>query len=400
MTSSPNLSLPPRGRRRGAAILCLVCSLPLVLGGCRPPGAAVAAGPPTVLVTEVKEQLDMPVTRSWVSTLIGSTTSKIKARVQGYIQKQVYKDGTVVKTDDLLFEIDPRPFVAALEQAKAQLANAQAQQIETSLTESRMVTLYKQSAVSEAERDKAVQDNAAAKATVQAMQANVQNAELNLSYTHVTAAISGIISIAAVNVGDLVSPSSGDLATLATVDPIKAVFYVSEQEYLKNSASINALADGQTDIVTVVTELILGDGSMFPHKGYVSAINLDVSEQTGTVKVDALFPNPGNTLRPGFFGMVRIMTCSTALYVPQRAVMEVQGKFLVAVVGPDNKVTIRSVAVGERVGADWIITRGLARGERIIVEGLQKVREGATVDPQPYVPAPVSNPAPTTAATT
>ena len=398
MTRSLDL-VRPQGLRRRAAMACLMCALPFVLGGCRPPGATVAAGPPTVLVTEVKEQLDLPVTRSWVSTLIGSTTSKIRARVQGYIQKQVYKDGSVVKVNDLLFEIDPRPFVAALEQAKAQLANAQAQQIETGLTEVRMVTLYKQSAVSEAERDKAVQDNAAAKATVQAMQANVQNAELNLSYTHVTAAISGIVSIAAVNVGDLVSPSSGDLATLATVDPIKAVFYVSEQEYMRNSASINAVADGRTDIVTA-TELILGDGALYPHKGYVSAVNLDVSEQTGTVKVDALFPNPGNTLRPGFFGMVRIMTRGAALHVPQRAVMEVQGKFLVAVVKPDNTVTIRSVAVGERVGSNWVITRGLARGECIIVEGTQKAREGAHVNPQPYVPAPVSNSAPATAATT
>ncbi len=398
MTSSFERMLHPHGGRRMAAVVCLICLLPLVLGGCRPRSAAVAAGPPTVLVTEVQEQHDMPVTRSWVSTLIGSTTSKIRARVQGYIQKQVYKDGSVVKVNDLLFEIDPRPFVAALEQAKAQLANAQAHQIETGLTETRMVTLYKESAVSEADRDKAVQDNAAAKATVQAMQANVQNAELNLSYTHVTAAISGIISIAAVNVGDLVSPSSGDLATLATVNPIKAEFYVSEQEYMKNSASINAVADGRTDIVTA-TELILGDGTMFPHKGYVSAVNLDVSEQTGTVKVDALFPNPGNTLRPGFFGMVRIMTRGAALYVPQRAVMEVQGRFLVAVVKPDNTVTIRSVTVGERVGSNWIIMRGLARGERIIVEGTQKAREGAHVNPQPFVPAPVSNSAPATART-
>ncbi|NLF38799.1 efflux RND transporter periplasmic adaptor subunit [bacterium] len=344
------------------------------------------AGPPEVLVAEAAVHTNLPLEHTWVGTLAGSTESKIKARVQGYVQKQVYSDGTVVKAGDVLFEIDPRPFAAALAQAKAEEASAEAKQVQTGLTEQRMVQLYKDNAVSEAERDKAVQDNAAAKAQVEAARAAVQDAEVNLAYTRVTAPITGIAGIALVHVGDLVSPASGDLTTMATVDPIKAVFYISEHEYLLSSETINAIAEGRDVPLPVEVDLVLADGAVFPHPGTLTAVDLQVSQQTGTVRIEALFPNPNNILRPGFYALTRIRTRVEALLVPQRAVMQMQGKTLVAVVTPSNTVTMRPVTAGDRYGAGWAILDGLKPGERVVVEGLQKVREGAPVVPMPYVP--------------
>jgi membrane fusion protein, multidrug efflux system len=343
-------------------------------------------GPPPVAVMEVSER-NVPIAREWVCTLDGSTNVSIQARVQGYIQKQNYANGSLVKAGELLFEIDPRPFEAAVAQARATLAKAQAQQIETGLTEKRYVTLASTGAVSEADRDQAVQANAAAKANVLAAEAALQQSDLNLTYTRILAPVEGIAGIAVPGIGDLVGPASGNLTSLSTVDPIKAIFQISEQEYLAVARETSASADASVkprDLFQI--ELVLADGTVHPHKGKVSVLNRQVDTRTGTIQAEALFPNPANMLRPGFFGRVRVVvrTRPNAILVPQRAVSELQGGYQVAVVGSDSKVTIRPVTVGPQIGKEWLISEGLRAGEHIVVEGLQQLRDGVVVKPRPF----------------
>jgi membrane fusion protein (multidrug efflux system) len=318
----------------------------------------------------------------------------VRARVQGYIQTQVYANGTLLKTGDVLFQIDPRPFIAALEQAKANLADMQAQKVQTGLEAIRKAELLKDGAISVAENDKAVQMDSSALANVQAAEAALQEAQLNLGYAQVVAPIDGIAGIAEVNVGDLVGPGTGNLVSMATLDPIKAIFYLSEQEYLESSEMINAFAAGHPLTNNLSVQLVLWDGTLYPYTGAVSSVNLQINEQTGTIEVETLFPNPGNKLRPGLYALVRITSCVNALVVPQRAVMTIQGKNVVVVVGPDNTAVPRPVTVGERFGQNWAIANGLKAGERVVVEGLQKVKAGAPVLPKPYVPpaVPASQP--------
>jgi RND family efflux transporter MFP subunit len=365
--------------------MAAVILVALLVGGCKPREHAPLseAGPPDVLVTEVRVRDDIPFAREWVGTLSGSTQSDVRARVQGYIDKQVYREGSLVKAGDVMFVLDARPFVAALEKAKAALLNAQAQQLETSVTAARKVQLYKENAISEQERDTAVQQDAAAKATVEAAQAQVQEAQLNLDYTKVLSPIDGIASIADANVGDLVGPSTAKLATVATVDPITADFYVSEQDYLKAAPKLGDAFKGKVDSQPLDLRLTLADGTRYPHPGTLKAVNLQVDERTGTVEFEASYPNPGNVLRPGAYALVRLTTRTSNIVVPQRAVMYVQGRHLVVVVSADNKASIRAVTVGEESGEDWEILDGLTNGERVVVEGLQKVGDGVTVNAKP-----------------
>jgi membrane fusion protein (multidrug efflux system) len=366
----------------------------LALAGCSRHTPAPAAGPPEVLITAVRLETGIPVVKEWVGTLKGSTESDVRARVQGYIQTQVYANGTLLKTGDVLFQIDPRPFIAALEQAKANLADMQAQKVQTGLEAIRKAELLKDGAISVAENDKAVQMDSSALANVQAAEAALQEAQLNLGYAQVVAPIDGIAGIAEVNVGDLVGPGTGNLVSMATLDPIKAIFYLSEQEYLESSEMINAFAAGHPLTNNLSVQLVLWDGTLYPYTGAVSSVNLQINEQTGTIEVETLFPNPGNKLRPGLYALVRITSCVNALVVPQRAVMTIQGKNVVVVVGPDNTAVPRPVTVGERFGQNWAIANGLKAGERVVVEGLQKVKAGAPVLPKPYVPpaVPASQP--------
>ncbi len=357
------------------------------LSGCEEKQTAAPAGPPEVLVTAVAQQ-DVPIYREWLGTLDGSSNADIRARVQGYLMKQNYQEGALVKTGDLLFEIDARPFEASLAQAKADLATSEARQGKTENDEKRQAQLFAQKASSEQDRDNAVQSNAAAKASVEAAKAAVQQAEINLAFTRVTAPIDGIAGIAIPGIGDLVGPSSGVLTTISTVDPIKARFPISEQEYLGGAKALTAVMEKPFAERRANGELILADGSVFPEKGKFLSVDRQVQVQTGTILIEILFPNPGNVLRPGQYARVRtiIETQTGALVVPQRAVNELQGSYSVGVVGTDGKVEIRPVKVGPRIASSWVISSGLNPGEKVIVEGIQKVKGGSPVNAKPWTP--------------
>jgi membrane fusion protein (multidrug efflux system) len=344
----------------------------------------ISFGPPEVLVTEVLQK-DVPVIKEWIGSLDGSVNADIRARVSGYVVSQNYQEGKVVKTGDLLFQIDPTTYQAALEQAKAALAQAEANQLQTDQAEKRMLELYAQRVESAQNRDNAVQQNDAAKAAVKAQQAAARQAEINLEFTRLTAPVTGIAGIANVNIGDLVSPSDAQpVTTISTVDPIKAYFQISEQDYLKAQESLERDSTGK--ILAPPIELILADDRLYAEKGKFSAVDRQVDAQTGTIRLAALFPNPQNILRPGQFVRVRltVRTRRGALVVPQRAVNQLQSSYEVAVVGADNKAQVRSVKVGELFGSLWVIEDGLKPGERVVVEGLQKVRDGEPVKPVPW----------------
>jgi membrane fusion protein, multidrug efflux system len=359
-----------------AALLVLVAGL----------GEKVPAQTPSVPEVQVMTvtQKDVPVFSEWVGTTEGLVNAKIRAQVTGYLSNQVYKEGAPVKKGDLLFEIDPRTFKAALDQALAQLAIAKARLGKTELDVKRYRPLAKESAISQQELDDAIQANLAAKGGVQAAEAAVEQARLSYSFTKITSPVDGIAGNANAQIGDLVGPTqTGELTTVSTVDPIKVYFPISEQEYMSMAQDL-AKAETKPQAERRKGELVLADGRVFPHKGEFSYADRQVDAKTGTIRIAAIFPNPGNLLRPGQFGRVRAVTDTKkgAIMVPQRAVMELQGSYQVAVVGPDNKVNIRSVKTGERVDNLWVITSGLKPGERVVVEGLQKVKEGAVVNPK------------------
>ncbi len=373
-------------------------------GKTEPPKTAT----PTVEVVEV-EQKDVPIYSEWVGTLDGFINAQIKAQVTGYLIKRDYQEGAFVKKGQLLFEIDPRPFRAALDQARAQLANAegqlaqaQANQVKTQLDVNRYTPLAKAQAVTQQDLDNAVQANLAAEAQVRAVRAQidaakaqVESSQLNLGFTRVVSLIDGIAGIAQAQIGDLVGPS-GLLTTVSTVDPIKVYFPVSEQEYL-NYVKENPDAEKRAaQEKKLALELILANGAVYPYKGTFSLADREVDPRTGTLRLQGLFPNPGNILRPGQFARVRIVTTTKkgALLLPQRAVTELQGSYQVAVVDPNNKVSMRPIKVGGRVGAQWIIEQGVKRGERVVAEGVQKVTQGMTVNPKPFEAAAEDKPAP------
>jgi len=347
-------------------------------------GSADLSGPPEVLVTEVLQQ-DVPVVREWIGSLDGSVDADVRARVSGYLISKDYQEGAIVKTGDLLFQIDPAAYQALLEQAKAALTQAQANQVQTEQTKKRTLELFAQKAESAQDRDNAVQQNDAAQAAVKAQEAAVSQAEINLEWTKLKAPVSGIAGIANVNVGDLVSPTDANpVVTISSVDPIKAYFQLSEQDYLKAQQNIERDSTGK--VVAPPAELILADGTLYPEKGKFSAVDRQVDSQTGTIRLAALFPNPQNVLRPGQFVRVRltVRVRHGALVVPQRAVNQLQTSYEVAVVGADNKAEVRTVKVGEPFGSLWVIEEGLKPGERVVVEGLQKVRDGQPVKSMPW----------------
>ena len=338
-------------------------------------------------MTEAIQQ-DVPVVREWIGSLDGSVNADVRARVSGYLISQNYKEGAVVKQGDLLFQVDPSVYEAAVEQAKASVAQAEANQLQTEQTEQRETQLYQQKVESKQNLDNAVQNNTAAKAQLKAQQAAQRQAELNLEFTKITAPISGIAGIANPGIGDLVGPSdTNPLTTISTVNPIKVYFQISEQDYLK-VAQDRAEANGTNPGWPPPVQIILADGTLYPRQGKFSAVDRQVDNQTGTIRLAALFPNPDNILRPGQFVRVRVTvrTLHGALLVPQRAVNEMQTSFELAVVGADNKAEIRTVKVGERVGSLWVVEDGLKPGERVVVEGLQKVRDNEAVKPTEWKP--------------
>ena len=355
------------------------------------------ARPPEVEVVRV-EQKDVPIWNEWVGTLEGFVNAQIKPQVTGYLLRQTYQEGSFVKKGQLLFEIDPRTFQAALDQTKAQLANAEQQlaqaeanQVKAQLDVNRYTPLAKEQAVSQQDLDNAVQGNVAAQAQVRAAKAQIDAAtaqmaaaQLNLGFTKIVSLIDGIVGVAQAQIGDLVGPTSL-LTTVSTLDPIKVYFPVSERGYLnyiKENPDAVKRAEQERHLGL---EMILADGSRYPHEGSFSFADRQVDVKTGTLRLQGLFPNPGNILRPGQFARVRAITTTKkgALLVPQRAVTELQGGYQVAVVGKDNKVEIRPVKVGERIGPQWIIEAGLKPGERVVTEGVQRVKAGMTVNPKP-----------------
>lgn len=336
-------------------------------------------------MVEVAQQ-DVPIYFEWLGTTDGYVNAQIRPRVQGYLQSQHYREGSFVQAGDPMFTIDPREYQAALEQAQGALGQAEANLGKTQLDVARFTPLAKEGAISQQELDNAVQANQANKASVEAARAAVDNAKLNLGWTQVTAPISGIAGISVAQIGDLVTPSTV-LTTISQVDPIKVYYPISEQEYLHFARRIHEIDAGRGGERPPL-ELILADGSTYPERGKFTFADRQVNLQTGTITMQALFPNPGNILRPGQYAKVRVAPDlqKGALLVPQRAVQELQGMYQVAVVGPDNVVQIRTVKPGERVGSLWIINEGLKLGELVVVEGLQKMRNGLTVNPKP-VPA-------------
>ncbi|HEY6358500.1 MAG TPA: efflux RND transporter periplasmic adaptor subunit [Vicinamibacterales bacterium] len=364
----------------------MVLSAAALLPGCRNTNASPPASlPPDVSVVTVEPER-VALTSDWIATLDGYVNAQIRSQVSGYLVKRDYEEGAVVRKGDVLFEIDPRPFDAAVAQARAQLGQAEAQLGKTARDLARDRPLADQHAIAQSQLDDDVQANLAADATVKAMQATVDTAQLNLGFTKVTSLIDGVAAIATAQIGDLVGPSTL-LTTVSQIDPIKAYFPISEQEYLPLADRINSRGGGTPWPAGGGLTLILGDGSVYPRPGAFLAADRAIDATTGTIRISAVFPNPRRTLRPGQYGHVRAETKvrTDALLVPQRAVAELQGSFQVRVVGSDNRVSTRAVTPGDRVGSRWIIDAGLSPGVRVVVEGAP-TRDGTVVNARPYAP--------------
>jgi membrane fusion protein (multidrug efflux system) len=402
--------------------------------------AAIACGncsrtpqPPqlTVVSVAVPVQKDVPVYSEWIGTTVGFIDAEIHSKITGYLLTQDYKEGAMVKTGDLLFKVDPRPFQAVVDQATAQLNvtnaqlgqaqddvnaaqaeidRAQAAQLKTELDVKRYTPLVKDGTVSQQEYDDAVQSNLAniasvaaakgkfdrskatvdaAKAQIEVARSSLQAAQLNLDYTNVKSPVNGIAGIRVANIGDLVGTSQQQvLTTVSQIDPIFVQFPISEQEYLKLRAFFFAREAQQQPGV----ELILSDGSIYSQKGKIDIVGRQVEVSTGTLRIRAVFPNPGDILRPGQYSRVRAATTiqNNALLLPQRAVEELQGQYQVALVGPDGKIVFRTVKVGERVGSYWVIEQGINRSDRVVIEGLQDIKTGQSVETKPAALPPLN----------
>ena len=369
--------------RAGRALLC--CLLIIVqCAGCaqkKPPAGAA----PQVQVARVVQR-DVSIHSEWVATLDGYVNAQIQPQVSGYLIKQDYREGSFVHKDDVLFEIDPRPFQAVLDQAKAQLAQAEAQLGNATLNVNRDIPEAAANAIARSQLEGDTQAQLAAKATVAAGRAAVEQAALNLSFTKVRSLISGIAGITQVQVGNLVTPSTV-LTGVSQVDPIKTYFPISGEDYLRiadkiHPETVNLLSTASP----IPLQLILANGSTYERSGSILFADRQVDQQTGTIRIAGAFANPGNILRPGQYAKVRAVTqiIKDALLIPQRAVSELQGSAQVALVGPDNKISIHAVQTGERIDTLWVIKSGLMAGDRVVAEGVQKVKEGSTVTPTPF----------------
>jgi len=355
----------------------------LLMVGCE----KAAPPPPAIPVVDVMAavQKDVPIYREWIGSMDGDINATIRPQVTGYLVKQNYREGDIVKKGQVLFEIDPRTFQSAYDQAAAARSKQQAIATTAAANLARIKPLAEKNAVSQKDLDDAIGQDLSSRAALDQANAALDAARLNMEFTKITSPITGIAGIAKAQIGDLLSPSaSAELTTVSTVDPIKVYVSISEREYLKFQEEATA-SNKPRD---VPLELILVDGTTYPKTGKFSLMNRQVDTTTGTFKVGALFPNPDGRLRPGQFAKIRATFAvqKDALLVPQRAVTETQGKYLIAVVGADNKVDVRQVKPGERIGSDWIISEGLKAGEKVVVEGTQKVRPGATVTPRDFDP--------------
>jgi len=381
----------PISLRMGRALRCSLF-FALLCAGCAQKTTAPAGGP-QVQVAQVVQQ-DVNIYSEWVATLDGYVNAQIQPQVTGYLIKQNYSEGSFVHKDDVLFEIDPRPFQAVLDQAKAQLAQAEAQLGNATLNVNRDIPEAEANAIPRSQLEGDTQAQFAAKASVAASRASVDQAALNLSFTKVRSLISGIAGITQVQVGNLVTPSTV-LTGVSQVDPIKTYFPISGEEYLRIAGRIHPeTVNLLSSAAPIPLQLILSNGRTYAQSGSILFADRQVDQLTGTIRIAGAFANPGNILRPGQYAKVRAVTqiLKGALLIPQRAVLQLQGSAQVAVVGTDNKVTIRSVQTGERVDTMWVITSGLTAGDRVIAEGVQKVKEGITVTPTPFTTASAPTP--------
>lgn len=382
----------------GAGVALALAALSFGWQGCAKKKTEAPPPPPAAVIVAPVTQADVPVIREWIGTTEGNVNAEIRPKVDGYLLRRVYAEGSLVRQGDLLFTIDPRQTQAQLEQAQADLAQAQAQLAKAQQDVARFRPLAAGKAISQQELDNALSAERAAKAAADARQAAVHQARLSQGWARVTSPISGIAGVAQQQVGDLVSPATV-LTTVSQCDPIRVTYQLSEQEYLAFRRRVQQRPEaGQEDNL----EMTLADGSVFPHKGRVLFEGRQVEIKTGTIAVVALFPNPGNLLRPGQYAKIRGVTDirKGALLVPQRAVNDLQGGSQVAVVGSDNKAEIRTVQTGERFGSRWVIESGLHPGDRVVVEGFTRVKSGATVVPKEApTEAPPEEPAAATAPT-
>lgn len=381
-------------KHRLIGVLCFSMLLMAVVG-CKK--RAAPSPPPEVQVITLTPT-NVPIFEEWIGTLDGFVNAQIHAQVTGYLLAQNYREGGEVKKGDLLFQIDPRPFQAGLDQALAKLAQDKAQAGKTEQDVKRYTPLAQEQAISQEQLDDAVQANLAAAALVKADEAAVENAQLNLGFTKITSPIDGLAGTALAQIGDLVGQSSSVLTTVSTINPIKVYFQVSEQSYLTFWRRLSGSGNAEEDFPL---QLIFSDGTVYPEKGKFFYADREVNPNTGTLQIFGLFPNTNFILRPGQYGRVRAQTQTktNALIVPQRAVAQLQGSYQVTIVGETNTAHLQSVTVGEQVGSDWIIESGLKPGDRVVVEGTQKAKEGGVVNPKPF--GVETNPAgtPTSAAT-
>lgn len=368
-------------------LLLMLAGLAIAHTACRSEAAPPHPPPPVVAVVKVIQK-DVPLQSEWIATLDGYVNADIKPQVNGYLIKQSYTEGMQVRKGDVLFEIDPRPFRAALDQAGAQVNQSDAQLGRARQDVARDRPLADARAIARSQFDNDIQSERAAKAATDSARASHRAARLNLEFTKVRSLVDGIAGLARGQIGDLVGPTTV-LTTVSQVDPIKAYVAISEQEYLRFAEAMlpgGQLLPGSPDGQGGGgLQLVLGDGNVYPYKGQFVLADRQVDPTTGTIRVLATFPNPKRLLRPGQFGRVRATTrvARGALLVPQRAVTELQGNFQVAVVGPDKKAAVRPVQLGEQVGSMWIVEKGLSAGESVVAEGVQKVKDGAPVNPKP-----------------
>ena len=340
---------------------------------------------PQVQVVTVTPR-EVPIYQQWIGTLDGYPNAQIRAQVTGYMIKQDYAEGSAVKKGDLLFQIDPRPFQAALDQALGKLAQDEAQYGKTDLDVKRYTPLARDQAISQEQLDDAIQANLAAKAAIQADKAAEENATLNLGFCKIISPIDGIAGTAQAQIGDLVGPGTAVLTTVSTVDPMRVYFSISEQSYLAFYHQFTNAAERAAHQEEMQLQLILSDGSIYPAPGKWFFTSRQIDVNTGTLQVAGLFPNPDYVLRPGQYALVRAKTETRhgAILLPQRAVTELQGSYQVAIVDSQDKAHLKTVQVGQQIGHGWLIESGLEANDRVVIEGMQRVKEGTVVDPQPY----------------
>ncbi len=384
--------------KRSAVVTALAVGA-LFVASCSRKAPQTGPPAPEVLVTTVAPR-DVPRVLERVATLDGFINANINAQVQGYIVSRDYQEGSVVKKGDLLFQIDPRPFEAALAQAHGTLAKDQANQVKADADKKRAIDLFNKKVISDQERDTAVAAADSTTANVEADEAAVKQAEINLGYTKIIAPIDGVTGFANNQVGDLVGPSTGPLTTMSQIDPIKAIVTAGEGPFTDFVSRHPDATEREAYIKSLDFQLILGNGELYPKKGTFYALDRSLDTKTGSIRYYVTFPNPGNILRPGQFGKVRFVADMKkgAMVVPQEAVNELQGNYQVAIVDQDSKVSLRPVKMGEKIDSQWEVTDGLKPGDKVIVQGWQKVHEGSTVTPKEWTPPPAQSPTPNASA--